>query len=156
MRKFLIFLSLIAVLFTACAKKIYVPIEKEVFVHTKDSIYLRDTTIQYKIEKEYLRDYTGLLDTLRLSTNYSDFMAFVDTTNNLLKGEAKNKEKTVDVPAQVESKVQYRDSIIYQDRPVPVEVEKIVKVVPWYAKILSGLGIIFLILLALWAGKKLL
>ena len=153
MRRSLLYFVLVAVFFTAGCKTIqYVPIEHTEYVHIKDSVYFRDTTVQYQIEKEYIEKYAQ--DTLRLETAYSNFVAFTDTTVGKLSGKAWNKSKTVEIPAQFKEKIVYKDSLVYQDKPVPVEVEKVVKVVPWYAKILSGLGILFLVLSALWAGKK--
>ena len=105
-------------------KTIYVPIERTEYVSVRDSIYLRDTVIQYKIKKEYVRDYTNLLDTLDMETSFASARAWVDTSKNVLAGEIKNKDKTVDVPVQVKERVVVRDSIVYQDKPVPVEVVK--------------------------------
>ena len=95
-----------------------------------------------------------MLDTLRLETKYSEFEAHLDTLSNKLSGSARNKEKSLNIPMSVKEKVLYKDSLVYKEIPTPYEVEKPVKFVPWYAKILSGFGIVFLILAALWAGKK--
>ena len=112
---------LLGLLMLSC-KVQYVPVEHTEYVHTIDSVYFRDTTIQYRIEKEYVRDYTWLLDTLEMETSYSSFAAWVDTSAAKLSGIARNKEKIVDIPVSVKEKVTVRDSIVYQDRPVPVEV----------------------------------
>lgn len=108
----------------------YVPVEHTEYVTVRDSVYLRDTTIQYKVEKEYVRDYTGLLDTLRLKTGMAEAKAWVDTAKSVLAGEIKNKEKVVDIPVQVKEKVTVRDSIVYKE--VPVEVKVPVKTHPKY------------------------
>lgn len=152
MKRLLVYFVLVAVVFTACTTIKYVPVKETEYVTIKDSVYFRDTTIQYRIEKEYVKEYAK--DTLRLSTKYSDFTAYQDTLSGLLSGYAKNKEKLIDIPMSVKEKIVYKDSIVTKEVPVPVEVEKKVKFVPWYAKILSGFGIVFLILAALWAGKK--
>ena len=104
----------------------YIPVEHTEYVTVRDSIYLRDTTIQYKVEREYVKDYTGLLDTLQMETSYSSFAAWLDTSAAKLSGIAQNKEKIVDIPVQVKEKVTVRDSIVYKEVPVPVEVEKVV------------------------------
>jgi hypothetical protein len=119
------------VFFAGC-KVQYVPVEHTEYVTVRDSVYLRDTTIQYRIEKEYVRDYTGLLDTLDMETSYASARAWVDTSKAVLAGEIKNKENVINIPVQVKEKVTVRDSIVYQDRPVPVEVEKVVH--PGYEK----------------------
>ena len=129
----LVFSALFLLVFSGC-KVQYVPVETIKEVHTIDSVYLRDTTVQYRIEKEYIRDFTGMLDTLQLETSYSKFVAWVDTSEVKLSGTAVNKsENVINVPVSVKEKVTVRDSIVYQDRPVPVEVEKVVhpKYEPW-------------------------
>lgn len=103
----------------------YVPVEHTVYVHTKDSIYFRDTTIKYKIETQYIKDYTGLLDTLNLETDYAKARAYIDTTNNLLTGEIRNKDKILNIDTQLKEKIVYRDSVVTQE--VPIEVIKEVK-----------------------------
>ncbi len=151
MKQFVYFV-LVAVIFASCTTIKYIPVKEKEYITIKDSVYFRDTTVQYQIEKEYVKEYAK--DTLRLSTKYSDFTAYQDTLSGLLSGYAKNKEKLIDIPMSVKEKIVYKDSIVTKEVPVPVEVEKKVKFVPWYAKILSGFGIVFLILAALWAGKK--
>lgn len=147
--KRLLFFVAIAVVFTTCSTIKYIPVETIKEIHTIDSVYFRDTTVQYRIEKEYVKEYAK--DTLRLSTKYSDFTAFQDTTTGMLAGTAKNKEKLIDIPMSVKEKVIYKDSIVTKEVPVPVEVEKKVKFVPWYAKILSWIGGISLVALLLYA-----
>ena len=119
------------VILSSCITR-YIPVKETEYVTVRDSVYLRDTTIQYKVEKEYVKDYTGLLDTLNLETGMAQAKAWVDTTKSVLAGEIRNKEKTVDIPVQVKEKIVYRDSIVTKE--VPVEVEKIVTVHPKYEK----------------------
>ena len=90
----------------------------------KDSVYFRDTTVQIRVQKEKVRDYTGLLDTLHLETSYAASTAYVDTSRNILTGEIQNKESVINIPVQVKEKVITRDSVVYKE--VPVEVEKVV------------------------------
>lgn len=127
---------LVLLFLSGCKTIQYIPVEHTEYVTVRDSVYLRDTTIQFKIVKEYVKDYTDLLDTLHLETGLAEARAWVDTSKNVLAGEIKNKDKTVDVPVQVKERVVVRDSIVYQDRPVPVEVEKVVH--PGYEKYLWG------------------
>lgn len=140
MKRLLVYFVFIAVVFTSCTTVKYIPVKETEYITIKDSVYFRDTTIQYQIEKEYVRDYTGMLDTLRLETKYSEFEAHLDTLSNKLSGSARNKELSIPVQASLKEKVQYRDSIVYKEIPTPYEVEKPVKFVPWYAKILSWIG----------------
>lgn len=145
MKRLLVYFALVAVVFTACTTIKYIPVKETEYVTIKDSVYFRDTTVQYQIEKEYVKEYAK--DTLRLSTKYSDFTAYQDTLSGLLSGYAKNKEKLIDIPMSVKEKIVYKDSIVTKEVPVPVEVEKKVKFVPWYAKILSWIGGLALIAL---------
>lgn len=113
-------------LLLGCGTIKYVPVKEYVTVTETQTEYLRDTLVQVKIEKEYVRDYTGLLDTLQLETSYALSSAWFDTTSNVLAGTIKNKEKMIAVPVAVKEKVTVRDSIVYRDVPVPVEVVKTV------------------------------
>lgn len=116
---------LLGLLVLSC-KVQYVPVKETEYVHTIDSVYFRDTTIKYKVEKEYIRDYTGLLDTLDLETSYASARAWVDTSRAVLAGSIRNKENVIDIPVSVKEKVTVRDSIVYKDVPVPVEVVRTV------------------------------
>lgn len=149
MKRFIYFF-LVAVFFTACSTIKYVPVKETEYVTIKDSVYFRDTTIQYQVEKEYVRDYTGMLDTLRIETKYSEFEAHLDTLSNKLSGSARNKELSIPIQTSLKEKVQYRDSIVYKEIPTPYEVEKPVKFVPWYAKILSWIGGLALVALIIY------
>lgn len=131
----------------------YVPIEHTEYVHQLDSVYFRDTVIQYQIEKEYIRDFTGMLDTLRMETAYSKFASWVDTSSAKLSGTAVNKsENVINVPVSVKEKVIVKDSIVYKDVPVPVEVVKTVH--PAYEKWLWVYAFVSLALLGLWLLLK--
>lgn len=125
MKKFFLFFLIIPLVLFACSTPRPTVIEHTEYVTVRDSVYFRDTTVQYKIEKEYVKDYTGLLDTLTLSTGYADARAWVDTAKSVLAGEIKNKEKVLDIPVQVKEKATVRDSIVYKEVPVPVEIEKV-------------------------------
>lgn len=138
-------------IFSGC-KVQYVPVEHTEYVHTIDSVYFRDTTIQYKVEKEYARDYTGLLDTLDLETSYASARAWLDTSRATLSGEIRNKENVIDIPVSVKEKVTVRDSVVYKDVPVPVEVVRTVH--PKYEWALWTWGIAALLGFALIAYCK--
>lgn len=132
-RYFLNFTALLAMLLLwGCRTIQYVPIKQTEYVTVRDSVYLRDTTIKYQVEKEYVKDYTGLLDTLHLETGLAEASAWVDTTKSVLAGTIKNKQKNIDIPVQVKEKIVYRDSIVVKE--VPVEVEVVKTVHPKYEK----------------------
>lgn len=133
-------------------KTIYIPVKETEYVTVKDSVYLRDTTVQYKVEKEYVRDYTGLLDTLRLETGMASASAWVDTSRAVLAGSIRNKENVINIPVQVKEKVVYKDSIHTKEVPVPVEVIKTVH--PKYEGWLWGWLIFSLLALSFWLYTK--
>ena len=145
-KELFVYLTLGLLVFTGC-KTVYIPVEHTEYVTVRDSVYFRDTTVQYKVEKEYVKDYTGLLDTLYLETGMAEASAWVDTTKSVLAGEIRNKENVINIPVQVKEKVTVRDSIVYQDKPVPVEVVKTVH--PGYEKYLWAWLVFSLLGLAL-------
>lgn len=137
----------------SCSTVKYVPVETIKEVHVKDSVFFRDTTIKYQIEKERYTDYAGLLDTLRLSTEYASAEAYIDTTANLLKGRIESKPDK-EIQIKWKEKIVYRDSLIYKEKPYPVEVIKEVKYVPWIVKLLAWVGGLTLLALAGWIALK--
>lgn len=150
--KKLLLLLIMAVL-VGCTVTKYVPVEHTEYVTVRDSVYFRDTTIRYQIEKERYTEYAGLLDTLRLSTDYASAEAYIDTTANLLKGTIESKPDK-EVIIKWKEKIITRDSLVYEEKPVPYEVEKIVKKVPWWAKFLSSIGALSLIAATLYILRK--
>ena len=125
MRKEWISICVLICVLSGCKVIKYVPIKETEYVNIKDSVYFRDTTIQYKIEKQFVRDYAGLLDTLRMETDYAESKSYIDTAKNALVGSIRNKDKNIDIPIQYKERIIYKDRI--RDREVPVPVEKEVK-----------------------------
>lgn len=146
MKRLLVFVALLGVVF-GCTTIKYVPVEtvKEIAVH--DTTYLHRTDTLVQIPETTIADYINVADTLRLEAPYALSTAWVDTNLGILKGRLVQGGK---LPVQVVEKerVVYRDSIVRQEVPVPVEVEKIVKHTPWYAKVLAWIGFAALLLLA--------
>ena len=128
---------------------IYQPVETIKEVHVKDSIYVTDTLVRIELEKARLSDFVDVGDTLVLQTDLSRSTAFIDTTAGKLKGTLENIKPYVEKPIPVQHKIEYRDTVITKEVSVPVEVEKVVKVVPWIYKTLSVIGLLALFLLAL-------
>ena len=147
--------SAVAVIFatSACGTVKYLPVIQKEVVTVRDTtvLHLRDTLI--KVPELRYKDFTGLLDTLSIKTPISEFRAYCDTTAGVLRGDVTQSGK---IPVQIveRERIVYRDSIRDREVPVPVEVEKIVKVVPWWAKGLSALGVLSLLVLAFFIGKK--
>ena len=145
---------LIALVLTSCSIFKPVVVEKIKEVHVVDKEYVRDTMVLTETRKEYVRDYTGLLDTLRISTEYSLFSAAVDTSASKLVGEARNRDK-VPMKVQYRDRVIVRDSIITKEVPVPVEVVREVVKIPWLYKVFAAIGAIALLAGAVWLFFKL-
>lgn len=147
MKKPLVILSLL--LLVGCGNIRYIETKEQTITHYVDSIAWHDSTIYHHIYHEHYKDYTGPKDTLNLETTYSRFKAWNDSTSNTLKGEAVNKEDSIPVKIKWKEKVIQKDSLIYVEKPVPVEVEKKIKYIPkffWFAFGWFILSIIFIVL----------
>ena len=131
-------------------------------VPVKDQINIRDSIVVHQVDsvvyipKEVIKDIVPVYDTLRMSTSMAEAEAYVDTTTHTLKGSLNNKQGTTTKIKYVD-RIQYRDSIQIKEAPIPVKVEKEVKIHPWYERILwvmSTIGLIFIVLLALKIYRK--
>ena len=135
-----------AVLFLSClagCKTVYIPVQGETVVEYRDSIITKLDTLKVEVKNtEYIRDWTGLLDTLSLSAEGGKIQsrAWVDTTKAMLVGELETKPREVDVVVPHTLEYHQKDSVKIQQVPYPVEKE--VKVYPRWMVILSILGII--------------
>lgn len=131
-------------------------------VPVKDQINIRDSIVVHQVDsvvyipKEVIKDIVPVYDTLKMSTSIAEAEAYVDTTTHTLKGSLNNKQGTTTKIKYVD-RIQYRDSIQIKEVPIPVEVEKEVKIHPWYERILwvmSAIGLIFMVLLTLKIYRK--
>lgn len=138
----------------ACSTIKYVPVETIKEVHVRDSVYFRDTLVRVELERARISDFVDPNDTLVLQTDLARSTAFIDTTRNVLRGTIENTKPYVEKNVPVKEKIVYRDSLVYQDRPYPVEVEKPVKYVPWIVKVLAWLGGISLVLAIIYILRK--
>lgn len=149
MKRFFKYTALVfsALILTSCKTIQYVPVKEYVQVAVHDTTYLHRTDTLVQVPEVSLSDYINVDDTLRLEAPYASMTAWVDTSFNQLKGRLVQGGK---LPVQVVEKerVVYRDSIVKQEIPVPVEVEKIVKKVPLLYKIFAWIGFAALLLLA--------
>ncbi len=138
-----IILCVFAALVLSCSPKI---IYRDVIV-TRDSLITRlDTQYVEKVKVEKVKDWTGLLDTLSLSTEQAEAQSWVDTSKAILCGELKDKDVPVKVVVKWKEKISYRDSIRTVEKEVPVE--KTVKVVPLFWRVFGVIGIIAAVLAA--------
>lgn len=143
-----------AVLIASCTTVRYVPVETVKEVHVRDSVYFRDTLVRVELEKARLSDFCDVNDTLVLSTDLARSTAYLDTTSGKLKGTLENIKQYVEKNVPLKEKIVYKDSVVYQDRPVPVEVEKVVKVVPKFWRVFGILGILSLVAAVLYILKR--
>lgn len=145
--------SALMLLAGSCRTIQYVPVEHTVTVVQKDSVYLRDTVLQVEVEKARISAFTGLLDTLSIKTEISDFRAYCDTATATLRGDVRQ-FGTIPVKVQWKEKVTVRDSLVYQEKPVPVEVVKRERYVPWFWRFFAVLGIVATAGVVFWLLRK--
>lgn len=143
MKKYLI---LYACLLVACSPVKYIPTETKIETVFKDSLRIKDSTVITIVPKERVVDIVPVYDTLKLSIEAAEAKSWVDTSLHCLRGqiEAKSRQES---RISYKEKIQYRDTTIIKEIPVPFEVEK--KIVPkwaWYSLIAN-----FLLLLAILA-----
>lgn len=147
MKRFLTILILFIITACGICKHNIPPATDTTLVHVVDSVAWHDSTVYHHIYKEHYNDYKSLLDTLSLETFYSEFRAYIDTTNKLLKGEAQNKEGVAPVQVKWKEKIVYKDSIQTKEVPYPVEVIKEVTKYPksywWFLGFTLLAGIYF-------------
>ena len=147
-KSFIIPLS-IAVIFAACSPRItHTPVKDSISVERRDSVIYKVDTLRIPVPVETVKEVVPPMDTLKMETSVAEAKVWADTSTKTLKGELKNK-KTELAATQVvyKEKTVYRDSLITKEIPVPVEVEKEVKYVPWPVKMLAYLGGISLVII---------
>lgn len=144
--------ALLLIFVVGCGTIRKVEIEHRTETHYVDSTTWHVDTAYIDIPREVYRDYTALLDTLRLETGVARSWAAVDTTNMVLKGEIVNKEATLGKEILWKERVVYRDSLVKVD--VPVEVEVVKEKVPSWSWWSAGLNILGLVLLSILIWMK--
>lgn len=132
----------------------YVPIKTDTQVEVKDSTVFHIKDSVRIIERSRWKDYGGLLDTLRIRGNRSEMRAWTDTTNNILNGSLEEDPQEEKTRIVYKDRWKVRDSLVFKDVPVPVEVTKEVKVIPKFWRISGVFGIICLVLLLAVIGWK--
>lgn len=130
-------------LFIACTKTVYVPIERKVTVTVKET----DTLVMTKVERETVHVETP--DTCaHAETKYAEADACV--SNGRLNLNIRNKDAPVETKTKVITKTIY-DSIPY---PVEVPVIKKIRYVAWYDKAARALSLIVILTLVIVFGVK--
>jgi len=148
-----IFLLFGLVLFVSCG--IFKPVPPQ----TSTTVTVRDSTIIHikdsvrVIEKSIYKDYTGLLDTLKIKNEgRASMTAWADTSKNIIAGEL------VTEPIEEKTKILYRDRIVVRDsiqvKEVPVEVPVEKEVVPRWCWRLLFFNILLLVGFGVWVFLK--
>lgn len=144
-----------AFLNTACGPIKQIPVETTTQVNIKDSTAVHWIDSVRIHEKTRYRDFAWMNDTLKLKGNRSRAWAVCDTLKGAIIGEIE--EDPVEEKTRIiyKDKIEYRDSIQYVEKPIPVEVEKEVKVYPRWMIVLSLLGIVSTLVLSFQVYLKL-
>ena len=145
-------------IFLCSCKTTQTVIKEETVTRYVDSTIWHTDTTYFQVPVEVYADYTSLLDTLSLETNYAIAWSAVDTINMLLVGEMRNKDIKIPVKYLWKEKVITKDTTIYKEKveyvPQDVIVEK--KVTPtwaWWTLIIS-IGLLVYICVKLYLKFK--
>ena len=144
MKKILCLTALLLLSFSCGSLKKAVVVEHVTETHYVDSTRWHDSTVFYTIPVERYRDYASLLDTLKLETSMAKAKAYVDTTNNTLRGSIENKKDSLRTVIKWKERIVKRDSLVYKE--VPVEVTKEVTKYPksyWWLLGFSILAVVY-------------
>lgn len=142
MKRLLLKIGVLLCLLLPSCKTVYLPSSSSTETHIKDSTVWNIKDSIRVIERSRYKDYAGLLDTLRVKGNRSSSKSWIDTTRNVLNTEL------VEEPIEEKTKIVFRDrwktrdSLVYVEKPVPVEVQVEKKVYPKWMIVLSLLGVL--------------
>ena len=141
-------ISLLIILITIIACGTIKPVPVETIINYKDSTIVNviDSTVYIPVER--VVDIVPVYDTLKLETSKATATAWIDTTLHLLKGNIENKTG-IEYKYIYKDKIQWKDSIVTKEVPVPVEIEKIKYRHTFWDKLawlISGLSVSILII----------
>ena len=145
MKKVLYLTALLALVVGCGITRKTVVVEHVTETHYIDSTRWHDSTIYYTIPIERYRDYASLLDTLKLETSLAKAEAYVDTTNNTIRGTIENKKDSIKTVIKWKERIVQKDSLVYKEVPVEVvkEVTKYPKSYWWFMGFTLLTGIYF-------------
>ena len=138
----------------SCGQIKHIPVNTTTQVEVKDSTVFHIKDSIRIIERSRWKDYGGLLDTLRIRGNRSEMRAWADTTNNIINGSLEEDPQEEKTRIIYKDRWKTRDSLVFKEVPVPVEVTKEVKVIPKFYRIMTILGIVFSTLVLAFSGWK--
>lgn len=148
-----LFLALYGLLFASCGAIKEVPVETNVETHYIDSVRWEIKDSVRITEATRYRDMAWLGDSLKIEGARSRMWAVADTTREALIGgleEDRVEEKTRIV---YKDRWKVRDSIVFKEIPKIVEPVEVIKI-PWIYKVLSVVGLLSIIGIALWVLWK--
>lgn len=149
-----VLLVAVGLLCGSCGATHTIPIETTTEVHYIDSVRYEIRDSIRIIERNRWKDYGGLLDTVRIRGNHSEATAYMDTTRNIINAELEESPREEKTRIIYRDRWKTRDSLVFQDRPVPYEITKEVKIIPKFWIITGVFGIICLVLLFTFIGLK--
>lgn len=121
----------------SCSPVKYLPTETKIETVYKDSIIVHRDTISIKIPREVLKEVV-YADSSHLETSVATSDAWVDSLSILHHTLANRAENTLKKEIVYLDKITVRDSLVYIDKPYPVEVEKkVTRKWSWYSLILN-------------------
>lgn len=136
-------------LFTGCKEILPLIQREEVVTMYVDSTIWHTDTSYFEVPVEVYKDYTSLLDTLRLETNYAYTWSAVDTNNHILIGELRNKAIKLPVEYKWKERIVYQDSIVVRQVPQPYPVVEEKRYIPTFAWICIVWAIVSIVLLGI-------
>lgn len=131
-----------------------IPIETRVEYHIIDSVRIEVRDSVRIFDKSRQKDYGKLTDTLDIQGKRSSMRAWADTTNMVIGGELTEFPSEERIRIVYKDRVEVRDSIVLKEVPIPVEIEKEVRYVPWIYKVLSAIGLLGIGIFAALIAKK--
>lgn len=145
-------ISLIPLLiFNGCITK-YVPVETKSETQTvyRDSVILRTDTVFIEVPIEsHSRATRDTVSHLETSVAISD----ASVSEGVLSHFLANKEVSLEKEIVYQDRIITRDSTVYISKEVPVEVEKVKKVIPkwcWILLLINSLGVLGVVLKLWW------
>ena len=146
MNKLITILLTILCLAVSCKTIQYVPIKGDTQVEYRDTTIYRDSLIYTPIE--VVKEVVPYMEPLYMETSLAKAEAHIDTTTRTLKGKIENK-KGITEQIKYKEKIVYRDSVVTQEVPVEIEVEKIKTKHPFYEPILWLFSLLSIIYIAI-------
>ena len=126
----------------SCKTLQYVPVGTGTTVNVKDSTAIHWIDSVRIHEKTRYKDLAWLGDSLQIEGQRSRMWAYADTTKECLIGGLEEDEVQEKTRIIYKDRLVYKDSIRIEEKPVPVEVEKEVKVIPKFWRVMGILGIV--------------